>query len=350
MENFIKPLEMSDTQRRVFIDSVQLFQAYQETFRERRSHRGGMHWKKAKGKEYLFRSTDRYGHGKSLGPRSEKTEKIMEQFKRAKMEISQQHSAIKARLKEQSLFCRAAAIGRIPRIAAGVLRVLDEHRLLGKSITTIGTNAIYAYEAAAGVFVDNPILATQDIDMLWDVKARLRLASIDESPATGGMLDLLRKADRSFRRVGRQRFRAVNKDGYLVDLVKPQPKSVLVQEPIRIGDIDDLEATEIRNLQWLVSSPKFSQVVIGNDGYPARMVCPDPRAFAVHKIWMSHQPDRDPIKKQRDRNQAITVVWIVNRYLPQYRFSPTELRMFPKDIFGDAQRDIEALNMPDDLE
>ncbi len=33
------------------------------------------------------------------------------------------------------------------------------------------------------------------------------------------------------------------------------------------------------------------------------MVCPDPRAFALHKIWMNAQPDRNPLKKQRDHNQ-----------------------------------------------
>lgn len=349
MENFIAPSEMNDTQRRVFIDAVQLFQAYTELFRESRSYRGGMHWKKAKGKQYLFRSTDRYGYGKSLGPRSEKTETILEQFRHAKQENSKRLSAIKNRLKEQARFCRAASIQRVPSVAAGVLRVLDQHNLLGKSITIIGTNAIYAYEAAAGVFVDSPILATQDIDMLWDVKARLKLVAMDQDRPTGGMIDLLKKSDRSFRRVGRQPFRAVNKDGYMVDLVKPRPKSVIAYEPTRIGDVSDLEAAEIGNLQWLVSSPKFSQVVIGNNGYPAAMVCPDPRAFAIQKLWMSRQPDRDPVKKQRDRDQALTVAWIISRYLPQYEFSSSELKMFPKAIVDNAHRDINRLTIPEDF-
>jgi len=349
-ENFIAPSEMNDTQRRVFIDAVQLFQTYMQVFRESRSYRGGMHWKKAKGKQYLFRSTDRYGYGKSLGPRSEKTETILEQFRQAKQENSKRLSSIKDRLKEQARFCRAASIQRVPSVAAGVLRVLDQHKLLGKSITIIGTNAIYAYEAAAGVFVDSPIMATQDIDMLWDVKARLNLAAMNQDRPTGGMIDLLKKSDRSFRRVGRKPFRAVNKDGYMVDLVKPRPKSVIAAEPTRLGDESDLEAAEIGNLEWLVSSPKFSQVVIGNNGYPAAMVCPDPRAFAVHKIWMSRQPDRDPLKKQRDRGQALTVAWIVSRYLPQFKFSSSELKMFPKSIIDNARHDIDALTVPDDFE
>lgn len=349
MENFVAPLEMTDTQRRVYIDGVQLFQAYMEIFRESLSYRGGMHWKKSKGREYLFRSRDRFGYGKSLGPRSEKTEKILDQFRLAKQENRERFAAIKDRLSAQARFCRAATIQRMPRTAAGVLRVLDQHRLLGKSIIIIGTNAIYAYEAAAGVFVDSSVLATQDMDLLWDVQARLNLVAADGSPPAAGMVGLLRKADRSFRRVGRQRFRAVNKDGYMVDLVKRQPKSIIQEERRRIGDGSDLEAAEIRNLQWLVSSPKFYQVVIGDDGFPAAMVCPDPRAFALHKLWMSDQPDREPVKKRRDRHQAITVAWIVSRYMPQHRFTASELRMFPKRIIDNAKDDIAALRMPTDL-
>lgn len=347
MENFIPPSEMNNTQRRVFVDTEQLFQAYKQAFRESRSYRGGMHWKKAKGKQYLFRSTDRYGNGKSLGPRSEKTEAILEQFRRAKQENNRRLSTVKERLKEQSRFCKAASIQRVPNVAAGVWRILDQHKLLGKSITIIGTNAIYAYEAAAGVFVDRPILATQDMDMLWDVKARLKLAILDQNSSTKGMLDLLKKADRSFRRMRLQPFRAVNKDGYMVDFVKPLPRSVFAAEPKQVGDSSDLVAAEIGNLQWLVSAPKFSQVVIGENGYPAPLVCPDPRAFAVHKIWMSRQPDRNPLKKQRDRDQAITVAWIISRYFPHYEFSSAELKMFPKKIFEQARRDIDASTVPD---
>ena len=67
--------KMTDNQRRVFIDTEQLYEVYMNTFRKSRSYRGGMHWKKSRGREYLFRTYDRYGYGKSLGPRSPETEK-----------------------------------------------------------------------------------------------------------------------------------------------------------------------------------------------------------------------------------------------------------------------------------
>ena len=58
-----------------------------------------------------------------------------------------------------------------------------------------------------------------------------------------------------------------------------------------MGGSDDLMADELNNLQWLVSAPKVSQIVIGDDGYPSTMVVPDPRAFAIHKLWLSERVD-----------------------------------------------------------
>ena len=93
-----------------------------------------------------------------------------------------------------------------------------------------------------------------------------------------------------------------------------------------------MHAVDARKLEWLVSAPKVSQVVIGQDGYPARIVVPDPRAFVIHKLWMCKQEDRDPRKKLRDRQQAVAVFEVVCEYLPQYKFNSSELRMFPKDV------------------
>jgi hypothetical protein len=123
----------------------------------------------------------------------------------------------------------------------------------------------------------------------------------------------------------------------MVDLIKAEPKKVTTREPRPMGGPGDLEAIEIRNLQWLLSSPKFSQVVIGDDGYPSEMAVPDPRSFALHKFWLSGQTDREPVKKQRDRDQAMGLVRLVIQYLPQYAFTRANLKMFPKQVVKEAQ-------------
>lgn len=347
-ENHALPVEMSANQRRIFIDAVQLYGAYISAFRDNRTYRGGMHWKKSKGREYLFRSRDRFGYGQSMGRRTPELEKVLEDFRRGKQRAKERLASMKDRLKEQARFCKAASIQRVPRTVTGVLRVLDQNRILGRNLSVVGTNALYAYEAAAGVFIDSPILATQDMDILWDIRSRLNLVAVDEQPGPG-MLELLRKADRSFELVERQNFRAVNKDGYLVDLIKPEPRNVFIRERRRMGAKGDLVAAEIRNLQWLLSSPKLKQVIIGDDGYPAAMSCPDPRAFALHKIWLSDQVDRNPLKKKRDRQQALAVAYLVSKYLTQYSFAAADLRMFPKEVFTRAAREIADQASPPSL-
>ncbi|MBT8339185.1 MAG: hypothetical protein HKP58_08110 [Desulfatitalea sp.] len=86
------------------------------------------------------------------------------------------------------------------------------------------------------------------------------------------LIELLQKADRSFKKVEHQRFRATNKTGFMVDLVKPEPRSVMVKERRQMAGPEALESAEVRNLQWLISSPIFTQVVIGDDGYPATII------------------------------------------------------------------------------
>ncbi|MBW2612949.1 MAG: nucleotidyltransferase domain-containing protein [Deltaproteobacteria bacterium] len=329
--------EFSDNQRRVYIDSIQLYDAYMDAYQKSRAYRGGMHWKKAKGREYLFRTLDRYGNGKSLGVRSEETEKTYQAFHRAKKEIQGRLGSLKDRMREQARFCKAAMIQRVPKVVSSILRVLDEQKVLGQSVTVVGTNIMYAFEAAAGVFFERSILATQDMDLMWDTRPKLALV-MDKKLMPGGMISLLKKADRSFERMRRSKFRAVNKDGYMVDLIKSMPKDIRMNEKQRMGDPGDLEAAEIRNLQWLVSSPKFSQVVIGEDGYPSLMTGPDPRAFALHKIWLSRQKDRNPLKKNRDLKQGLAIAQILINYLPQYEFNKSEMRMFPAHVRDEARK------------
>jgi len=346
MENQMQLIEMNDNQRRVYLDTVQLHEAYMDAFVKSQAYRGGMHWKRAKGKEYLFRSLDRFGYGKSLGPRCRETESTYLEFHSQKEKLRGRLRHVKERLKEQARFCRAARITRVPRTATAVLRLLEQHRLLGSNLQIIGTNALYAYEARAGVFLQQGLLATQDMDLLLNVRARLRLVAVDDI-SSKGLIDILRKADRSFDLTGGKSFRAVNRAGYMVDLVKPEPKSLLTVEKRQLGSgADDLMAAEIRNLQWLISSPKVEQVVIGEDGYPATMVVPDPRAFATHKLWLSRQADRDTVKKKRDLHQAYAVCGLILQYLPEHEFNKQELRMFPQVLIEDIMEALNDVELP----
>jgi hypothetical protein len=53
------------------------------------------------------------------------------------------------------------------------------------------------------------------------------------------------------------------------------------------------------------------------------MRVPDPRAFALHKAWLSGLPTREPLKKPRDLAQARAVAQLVQDDTPQLSFETT---------------------------
>ena len=70
------------------------------------------------------------------------------------------------------------------------------------------------------------------------------------------------------------------------------------------------------------------------------MVVPDPRAFCIHKVWLSEQTDREPVKKKRDKDQGLAIALLVIKYMPQYRFESSELRMFPREVVQKVKKKI----------
>ena len=339
-ENSLLFKELTDNQRRIYTDSAQVYEAFMDAFGKSRSYAGGMHWKTVKGRDYLFRTLTRKGTGKSLGVRSPHTENIYAQFHRAKQTSDERLANLKSRLAEQARFCKAALIQRTPRVVTALLRLLEQKGMLGRNLIVIGTNALFAYEAAAGGFFDAPLMATGDADLLFDPRRKLTMAIEEGSPRIG-LLDLLRKIDRSFEQLGTYSYRAVNREGYMVDLIKPIPDPPWKTEPSGIGREGDLVAVGTRKLEWIASSPKFSQIVIGEDGFPARMVVPDPRVFAFHKLWLSEQDDREPVKKRRDKAQAEALFYLTLNYLPQYPLDDAVLRMLPGELLKRGKKLVE---------
>jgi hypothetical protein len=146
-----------------------------------------------------------------------------------------------------------------------------------------------------------------------------------------GVLGLLRKVDHTFA-APRNSFRALNDEGYYVDIIRPLEKDEMRAVNTRIGPADDdLEATALAGLEWLINAPKFEQIVVGADGIPLWMSSIDPRAFALHKYWISLRDDRDPLKRRRDVAQARAVAAVAVEYL-RLEFASKELSALPADL------------------
>jgi hypothetical protein len=332
-------VELNPDQRREAINARQRFEAWREARARERAFRGSMVWSKTKGYDYLMRvAYDKRGRRRqsSLGRRNEEMERIKADFERGREEARGRLRALDQTVARQAAVNRALGLGRMPLIAARILRALDDNGLLDGGIRVIGTNAIYAYEAAAGVHVDPGLTTTEDIDLLLDSRARLAFVATEdfESPS---LLRILQRVDKTFLRTERE-FRAANRDGYLVDFVKALRNPPWSESVTRIGeDADDLAAVEIEGLAWLESAPVFEATVIDQRGGPFRLVTVDPRVFAIHKRWMSERSDREPIKRRRDDEQARAVAALVATFMPQLSVEPAELRMLPRVLIEEAK-------------
>lgn len=87
------------------------------------------------------------------GRRSPATEAQKAGWEEARASAQETLSARQEQIERQSAVNRALRLGRVPLLAARIIRAIDDAGLLGGGIRIAGTNAIYAYEAAAGVFV-----------------------------------------------------------------------------------------------------------------------------------------------------------------------------------------------------
>lgn len=329
--------ELNNDQGRELINARQRFQAWRNAAKREHGYRGSMVWAEANGTEYLVRSyydDENRRRQKSLGIRSEAGERLRAKFEVERREAISNRKALDVALDRQAAINQALGLGRVPPIAASILRLLDRRGWLGAGIRVAGTNALYAYEAACAVHFDPEILSTSDIDFLMDARQKLFLIG-DSDFAPPNLIDLLKTVDGTFKRSGRM-YRAENNFGYMVDLIKPSRNPPWTSERPAVGDGDDLQAAEIEGLVWLENAPSFEQMAIDGKGYPVRLVVPDPRAFAIHKWWVSKSETRDRAKSRRDRAQALAVAGLVSQYMPHLPFDAGKLLMLPKTIVDDA--------------
>jgi hypothetical protein len=129
------------------------------------------------------------------------------------------------------------------------------------------------------------------------------------------MLGVLRKVDPTFRVRDSQKYTAVNKDSFEVDIIRREQAGDN-PHPLRLSDDeDDAQAPRAHEL---LDSPAFSAVIVASNGDMARMNTLAPSNFVRFKQWISNLPDRDTGKKRRDALQAAAVEQVLREYLPQY--------------------------------
>lgn len=149
---------------RQYIDDTASFSAFEKARTQAAQVRGGMYWHKgppnAPEQRYLVR-TNTSGAEKSLGPRSPETEQIYAAFMRLKHEAQVRLGGLKKAVEKHTRLNRALRAGRVVPVVVEILNRLADSQL-GEHFRVVGTHALYAYEAAAGVRFDDGALATRE--------------------------------------------------------------------------------------------------------------------------------------------------------------------------------------------
>jgi hypothetical protein len=296
-------IPLSDNAARQAIDATTVFEELRRVDTQAARYAGGMYWKRqGDGYEYLVKTRPDNSQQR-LGPRSTQTEQTYSEFTTHKRAAEARQKSLRAALVEAERQNKALKAGRVPQLVVSLLNTLAQAQL-DMHFTVVGTHALYAYEAAAGVRIVPGALATQDVDLLWDARKRVRFMS-DMTRLDTSMLRVLQRVDASFLRKDGQLETAINSRGFEVDFLRRQPTGD-DPHPFRFSDDEgDLWPVQAQRAALLTSAAPFVHAVVSATGRMATMRTVSPQAFVEFKQWMAasavHRPE---IKRRRDVRQA----------------------------------------------
>lgn len=304
---------LSDNAARQVMDSTTVFNEFQRVKRQARQYTGGMYWKRQGDYTYLVKTQPDNSQTR-IGPRSADTEKVFAEFSTRKSVLEDRLKSLRLALTEAERMNKALKAGRVPSTVVAVLQALEDAGL-GEHFTVVGTHALYAYETAASVRIVQGALATQDVDLLWDARKRVRFMS-DMVRLDVSVLKVLQRADGSFVRKEGKAETAINAKGFEVDFLRRQPEGD-DPHPFRFSeDEDDLWPVQAVRAAMLTNAPRFEHVVISSAGRMTLMRTVAPESFIEFKRWMAAKvPTRPEPKRRRDTRQADIVQQLLDEGL-----------------------------------
>lgn len=295
-------LPLSDNAARQLIDSATIFDEFVRVQALARRYAGGMYWKRQGDYEYLVK-TQPDNRQQRIGARSAETETIYAEFTTRKKDTETRLKSLRAALTDAERLNKALRVGRVPNIVVSLLQTLEDAGL-GPHFTVVGTHALYAYEAAAGVRIVQGALATQDVDLLWDARHRVRFMT-DLQRLESSMLRVLQRSDATFIRKEGQNETAINAQGFEVDFLRRQPEGD-DPHPFRFSDDEeDLWPVQAVRASVLTNAPRFEHMVVSATGRMTLMRTIAPTSFTEFKRWMAEKVQQRPEpKRRRDLRQA----------------------------------------------
>ena len=283
-----------------------------------------LQWKTVAGKQYLYRIVDRKGNGASLGPKSAATEAEFARYTTERDKFRAGARAAKSRLVVAGSLYRALRLPVIANPAAAILREADLRGMLDGALLVVGTNALAAYDLEAGARFAAGLDATEDFDLSWSGDAVTTLAL--QGDATQGVFNLLKAVDDTYTINTERSFQARNRGAYAVDLLC---------SPLTVGHLapgEMLSPLPLPSQAWLLAGRPVRQIVCARDGSVARIAAPDPRLFALHKLWLSKQKSRERLKRGKDQAQGEVLLKAIKTNMPHYPLNKAFLNKLPDEL------------------
>lgn len=316
-------MKFNDEQLRIAANVRQYYDAWIEARRVLFRLNYRFYWKTTAGREYLVKLVNNRNDGGSLGPRSAETERLYAEHERGKREAQQREKGAEDALGIATRVYRTLRLPAIASEAASILRAADERGMLDGDLMVVGTTAMAAYELEAATRFAIGMDATEDFDLAWR-EGTATLATSRAPPAP--IISMLKSVDSTYTVNTERSFQARNSKAYEVEiLVAPSVASAYpATEP--------LHPIAFPEQEWLLLGKRIDQVVCGRDATAARVVAPDPRWFALHKLWLGGQPKRNPLKRDKDIKQGRALFKAVREAMPHFPLDAAFEAELPADL------------------
>jgi hypothetical protein len=312
-------------QRRQVQNLLQFYQTRKEVSRSLAQLPGGMYWRVINSKEYLYKyvTTSGIKQSTSIGPKTPETEAIAEDFQQAKKDLQERLDAIAGRINALAPIMRVLNLPAIDETAGKILRALDQAGYLGKNLLVIGTYAITAYEMTAETRFAEGFDATEDLDFTIVVDP----ANPSDSDFPRRLLLTLKAVDKSFLVSPSSSNTVVNKSGYRVDLLISNDLAPAMRRAV------PWKPEALEGQEWLAMGTPVQQVLADFSGWPVFLTSPDPRYFALHKLWLSKRPKRiREGKAPKDAAQGKMLLKAIQEFMPHYPLDDRFVQALPAEL------------------
>lgn len=293
----------NDEQLRALVNLRQKYEVWRDAEREWRALPYDLRRKTVGGRDYLYEIADRSGNGKSLGAWDDEKQQQFDAYRELKASLKDRRKRSAAALDQSGRLARAAGVPQVSSAIGPILREADLRGLLDGSLLVVGTNAVPGYAQEAAGRIVGAADETEDFDLAW---------AAEEQPDGAPVWSVLKAVDPTFTVNTEREFQARNADAYEVELLAAPSRFAT------LGRLEKPRPIPLPEQEWLLPGRWIDQIVPCRDASAVRIVAPDPRWFALQKIWLSQQAKRNPFKRGKDRDQGNAILDAVAEAMPHY--------------------------------